>query len=45
MEEEKLRELEVQEVFNEDSIEVLCEDAEIENQEEIEVIDNANENE
>jgi hypothetical protein len=45
MEEEKLEELEVQEVFNEDSIEVLCEDAEIENQEEIEVIDNANENE
>lgn len=42
MEEEKLEELEVQEVFNEDSIEVLCEDAEIENQEEIEVIDNAN---
>lgn len=46
MEEEKVleEELEVQNTFNEDSIEVLCEDADIENKEEIEVLDDANEN-
>lgn len=46
MEEEKvIEELEVQNTFNEDSIEVLCEDADIENKEEIEVLEDANKNE
>ncbi len=36
-------ELEIQSTFNEDSIEVLCEDADVENIEEIEVESNENE--
>lgn len=40
---ENEEELEIQSTFNEDPIEVLCEDVDIENVEEVEVIANENE--
>lgn len=43
MENEKIEELEVQTIFNEDGLDVLVEDGTVENLEE--VLDNANENE